>query len=70
MELKITLKAARVNANMNQLEASKLLEVSKKTLILWEKGEKEPTKAQKLLISNIYKIDQKYIFFDQKTHKE
>ena len=70
MELKITLKAARVNANMNQLEASKLLEVSKKTLILWEKGEKEPTKAQKLLISSIYNIDQKYIFFDQKTHKE
>ena len=34
----ITMKAARVNANLTQLEAANALEISKNTLIGYEKG--------------------------------
>lgn len=37
-ELKITLKSARVNANLTQQEIADKLCVSKHTIINWEKG--------------------------------
>lgn len=36
-ELKITLKAARVNADMTQKEVAERLEISEQTYINWEK---------------------------------
>jgi transcriptional regulator with XRE-family HTH domain len=40
--LKISLKAARINAGLSQKEASKLLKVSNKTLQSWESGKTLP----------------------------
>lgn len=37
-DFKISLTAARVNANMTQTEAAEALKVSKFTIINWEKG--------------------------------
>lgn len=44
---KITLQAARVNAGYTQDTAAKLLGISKKTLVSWEKGRTFPS-AQKI----------------------
>ena len=37
--MKITLKSARVNANLTQLEAAKRLGVTRETLSNWETGD-------------------------------
>lgn len=41
--IKLTLKAARVNAGLTQTQASILLGISNKTLCNWEKGQAFPT---------------------------
>lgn len=51
--LKISLKSARVNAGYLQKEASKLLNVSNKTLSSWENGSTVP-KAD--MIDNICRL--------------
>lgn len=38
MEIKISLAAARVNANMTQEQAANAVKVNKTTIINWEKG--------------------------------
>lgn len=53
---KISLKAARVNANMTMVEAAKELGIAVSTLVKWEK---EPWKISALYqskISDVYKI--------------
>lgn len=40
--MKITLKAARVNANLTQEEAAEALNISRATLLSWEKGKTKP----------------------------
>lgn len=42
MALKITLAAARVNAGLTQKEAAALVNVSKRTLCAYERGERHP----------------------------
>ena len=39
---KISIAAARVNANLTQAEAAKKLGIANNTLIKWEKGEEVP----------------------------
>lgn len=48
-EYKISMKAARVNANKTQEELAKALKVSKQTIVSWETGRTSPTveKARK-----------------------
>ena len=41
--IQLTLKAARVNAGLTQIQAAKLLGISNKTLCNWEKGYAFPT---------------------------
>lgn len=41
--IKLTLKAARVNAGYTQTQAAMFLGVSNKTLCSWEKGQSFPT---------------------------
>ena len=67
MDFQISLKAARVNADMTQIEAANLLNVDKSTIISWEKGKTHPDypKAQKL--SEIYGIPLDYINFKSKN---
>lgn len=54
--LKITLKAARVNAGLSQKEAAKLLKVSNKTLGNWEKGLSYPTVEKSRKICQLYGV--------------
>lgn len=61
-EIKISLAAARVNAVMTQEEVAKKMQVSKSTIINWEKGKKMPGVAQLYFLSNLYKIPIENIF--------
>lgn len=53
---KITLAAARVNAGLTQAEAAKALNISNKTLGLWEKGSSFPNARQISDICTLYGI--------------
>lgn len=68
MDFKVSLKAARINANMTQKEAAKLLNVDKSTIISWENGKTQPKYTQFVKLSEIYGIPLEYINFPvQKT---
>ena len=54
--LKISLKAARVNAGFTQAEAANLCHVSIQSLNKWERGHVIPDYATLMLLSDIYKI--------------
>lgn len=56
MPIKITLKAARVNADLTIVEASERLGISNKTLISWEKGKTEPSASQMMKLVSLYGI--------------
>lgn len=60
---KITLKAARVNANYSQKEAAEKLNVSNKTLCSWESGLTLPSAEKIDMICNLYGIPYDYINF-------
>lgn len=62
-KLQISLAAARVNAEMTQTEAAKAMNVSKNTLVNWEKGTSKPSITQAKELAAIYKIPLDYIFF-------
>ena len=62
-KMKITLKAARVNANLTQQEAAKKLNISKDTLANWEKGKTFPDAEGILNIEKIYNIPYDNIIF-------
>jgi putative transcriptional regulator len=67
--MKMTLKAARVNANLTQLEAAKRLDISESTLFMWEKGKTFPDARKILEIEQAYGIPFDEIIFLPK-HKE
>ena len=54
--LKISLKAARVNAGLSQKDASKALNVSNKTLHSWEIGASSPSAKYIDAICDLYKM--------------
>lgn len=64
--IKITLKAARVNAEMTLLQASKALGIGKDTLIKWEKNSGSVTPDRQEIISNVYGIPIDNIFFGRR----
>lgn len=61
-DLKISLKAARVNANLTQQEIADKIKVSKHTIINWEKGKSKIGYAHLKLLSEIYNIEIDDIF--------
>lgn len=61
-ELRISLAAARVNANMTQAEAAKALQVSNQTIVNWEKGARKPSYATLKALSELYGIPINNIF--------
>lgn len=63
---KISLRAARVNANLSQEEAAKLIGVSKATLQNYEKGETIPSWDTVDTISRVYNFPASYIIFARK----
>ena len=62
----ITLKAARVNANMTRQEAAEKLGVSVDTLFNWENGNSFPRVPQIVKIEQTYNVSYSDIsFFDK-----
>lgn len=54
--LKITLKAARINAGLSQKEAAKTIGVSNKTLHNWENGISSPDAKYVDAMCELYKV--------------
>jgi len=61
-DFKISLAAARVNANLSQDDVAKILHVSNKTVGNWERGTVIPNAATLMALSRIYKISEDNIF--------
>lgn len=59
----ITLKAARVNKGLTQLEAAKLLNVSKDTVGNWEKGKSYPNLKNIKEIEKVYDVSYDDLIF-------
>lgn len=62
----ISLKAARVNAEMTIIEASRAIGIGKDTLIKWEKNSGLVNPMKQSIISSVYGIPIDFIFFGQK----
>ena len=60
---KVTLKAARVNVELNQKDAAKKLNVSNATLCNWEKGTSFPDAQQIQKICELYGVSYDDIIF-------
>lgn len=63
----ISLAAARVNAEMTQEQVAKEMQVTKRTILNWEKGRIIPSAATLNMLSEIYKIPLEYIFLQTKS---
>lgn len=55
-EYKVSWAAARVNAGMKQSEVAKIMQVSKNTIINWEKGKVIPKPAEFEMMCRIYNV--------------
>lgn len=64
---KISLAAARVNAEMDQNEAASALQVNVATLRNWEKGTTVPQYDKVMEISKLYNYPVDYIFFGKRS---
>ncbi|MGR0236377.1 helix-turn-helix transcriptional regulator [Staphylococcus aureus] len=61
--VKLLLRAARINNGMNQKKAASLLGVHYQTLASWEKDSSDLSRSKMLLMEKIYSIPLEYIFF-------
>lgn len=61
--MKVTLKAARINADLSQSEASSRLNISKDTLRNWEKGKTFPKTSHIPMIEKLYNVKYDDIIF-------
>ncbi len=66
---RISLEAARVNAQLSQKELANILGVSSSTIINWEKGNSEPTLSQLRKLSELSGIPMDFIFVPEKSNK-
>lgn len=67
--MKISLKAMRVNAGLNQKEVAKNLGIAPNTLISWEKNNTSPDAVQLSKICELYGCKMDDIFFIDKLAK-
>ncbi len=67
--MSITMKAARVNRNLNQAEAAKLLGISRKTLQNYEAGISFPDVPVLKRIESLYKVSYPDIIFYQAVNE-
>lgn len=63
--MKVTLKAARINAGLTQSEAASRLDVSKDSISNWERGKTYPDIPALKRIEKLYGVDYKDIIFCQ-----
>lgn len=61
--MRVSLKAARVNANLSQKDVANALKISKSTIINWEKGKTSPNVLQMQKLCEIYHAPLNDIFF-------
>jgi len=61
MPLKISLKAARVNAGLTQEQAAQAVGRSKQTIINWESGATNMKVSDMMLLSQIYQMPMEYL---------
>ena len=61
--MKVTLKAARINAGLTQAEAAQKLNVSKDSISNWERGKTFPDVPLLKKIESLYGVDYKDIIF-------
>lgn len=61
--MQITLRAARVNAGLRQIDAAEAINISKATLISWEAGKTSPKAWQMQQLCELYGIPIDHIFF-------
>lgn len=66
MPEKISLKAARVNANLTQAEAAKRIGIDRTTLVKWESHPESVRSIYHKQIASVYGIDSDAISFLQK----
>lgn len=62
-EIKISIKAARVNAGYTIVEAAKKLGISPSTLVSWEKNPEKISAANQEKIGVVYRISTDNIIF-------
>lgn len=62
-EIKISIKAARVNAGYTIVEAAKKLGISPSTLVSWEKNPEKISAANQEKIGVVYRISSDNIIF-------
>lgn len=55
--MQISLKAARVNAEMSQREAAERIGVDVSTVLKWEKGKTSPKAVQLQKLCEVYGVD-------------
>lgn len=67
MPIKITLRAARVNAGFTLADASKLFGINKDTLSRYEQDSTNVPRTFFVKIERIYKIPVEYIFFGKQS---
>ncbi len=65
--MQISLKAARVNANMTQKVAAQKIGVGQSTLISWECGKTAPKAPQLVALCKIYNVAIDEIFLSEKS---
>lgn len=63
----INLAAVRTNANMNQREWAKALNVEVSTITNWEKGRSEPNASQLRKMSELSGIPMDFIFIPEQS---
>lgn len=61
-DFKISLKAARINAELTQKQAAKSINVCRDTLRNWENGKGEPRASQLKELCTLYKCPENIIF--------
>lgn len=69
MELKITMKAARINAGLTVKEAAAGLGVTPQTICNWEASRTIPGYDKAQAMSELYKFPLDNIFIPQKSEK-
>lgn len=64
---KLSIKALRINKEMNQQDVADILGVSKPTVIKWEKGEVEPKGLVIYALAKLYEAEVENIDIRQKN---
>ena len=67
--IKMSLKAARVNAGFTQCELADKLGVSRQTVSFWERGERKPTKRSIIAFCAVVGVSERDIFLPKELHE-